>query len=233
MNKNLAILGFAPTWQHAPFDDLSYDIWGTNHLYLEMEGDERITAWFELHHPDDFIARATERLRWFREPHDFPVFVHDQDVADEFGYDPFPRRDIERHFRRGEYHCGTFDWLLSYAIMLGQYERIEFHGIHGMMDGEPPSARPCLEYSAGVAEASGIEVHVPNECDALTNVEQRGGQYAFSRPVDGLGATYLRGGIHWKKAPEIGIGCVVGTEGPMKYLGFPAFGEDYLNSAEE
>lgn len=229
-NTKLAIVGMAPTWTHAPFDDPTYDLWGFNHLFLDLDDDQlsRFTAWFELHNPDHFVAKPSTRRLWLREVHPFDLYLHDQEIADEYGGIPFPKREIEFGFRRGGYHASSFDWLLACALLPPkQYDRIDFYGLYGLTSGEPPSARACLEYWCGVAEGQGVDVHVPNETEVLMNTEMRGGQYAYSVAPDGLGVTYLRDGIEWRDAPEMGMQITVGHKGSMCYVGFPALQADY------
>src|SRR6185295_10699110 len=73
----------------------------------------------------------------------------------------FPYEELLR-MPRGNYHCGTFDWLVAYAIYLGATE-ISIYGVGLVLEpGEPISARACLEYWLGRAEGAGIKVNAPN-----------------------------------------------------------------------
>jgi len=216
--RKVAILGMNETYRGAPFDDEEWDIWGINHHFLYQPEGLRFTAWFELHDPDHFKANPEARKRWLREAHEFPIYMQ-AELAEAWGHKAFPRVQIEKVFPRGGYQAITFSWLLALAI-LWEYEEVEFHGIHSMIQGEPMSGRACLEYWVGFAEGCGVKVRIPDESDMLYNVELRGGQYAFNQPADGLGVTYMRGDVLWRKHPDI-PGSEIGTSAYHGYLRFP------------
>ena len=68
---------------------------------------------------------------------------------------------------RGSYHCGSFDWLVAFAIHLGNVREIEFHGVgleRAVEGGEPISSRACLEYWCGYATAKGIKISTTEDC---------------------------------------------------------------------
>lgn len=77
----------------------------------------------------------------------------------------FPREKLRTLPRGGEYHAGSFDMIVAYAILIGAKE-IALHGIGlNMESGEPISARACLEYWCGVAEGRGCKVTIAPDCD--------------------------------------------------------------------
>lgn len=79
----------------------------------------------------------------------------------------FPRIFVEKRTRpRGSYHCGSFDWMVAFAIAVKSFDYIVLHGVSLLIEGgEPISARACLEYWCGVAEGRGISVEVESDCD--------------------------------------------------------------------
>lgn len=91
--------------------------------------------------------------------------------------DPWPKVPTAIIFPREElkitswydYHCGSFDWLVAFAIHEGATE-INLHGINLIREsGEPISARACLEYWCGVAEGKGIKVNRADDCWIMRN----------------------------------------------------------------
>lgn len=77
----------------------------------------------------------------------------------------FPYLSLTKMFARGAYHCGSFDWMIAFAISLG-VERIDLHGIGMVLEpGEPISGRACLEYWCGIAEGRGIQILAARDCD--------------------------------------------------------------------
>lgn len=179
--KKLAIVGLARGWEGAPLVGPKWDVWRCNPGFWAARiyeyGDRRDgakmlamtpTAWFEIH--TRRYLKAAHTSDYFRE-----VGVVDVLKAPTYFLDPkgwkvrdarvFPRAKIAKAFPRGDYHAGSFDWLLSFALLEG-YKHIEIFGVDlGPTDaGEPISARPCLEYWCGVAAGRGVEVvsHSPS-----------------------------------------------------------------------
>lgn len=74
----------------------------------------------------------------------------------------FPLKELLK-MPRGDYHCGSFDWLVAYAIHLGAKE-IYLYGII-LRGGEPLSAAACLEYWCGYATGLGIKIICGSDCD--------------------------------------------------------------------
>jgi hypothetical protein len=80
----------------------------------------------------------------------------------------FPRRYMEQLLPgyRNNYHCGSFDWMVAFALTVQSITEIHIHGVSLTIDaGEPISARACLEYWLGVAEGRGVKVTVADDCD--------------------------------------------------------------------
>jgi len=81
----------------------------------------------------------------------------------------FDRRTIEnglpRPVRHG-YHCGSFDWMIAFALTMPKVSKVVLHGVSLLIEaGEPISARACLEYWCGVAEGLGLDVECAPDCD--------------------------------------------------------------------
>lgn len=83
------------------------------------------------------------------------------------GQKHFPREDMAKDMPRGNYHCGSIDWITAFAIHMGATE-IYLAGVGLCLEaGEPISARACLEYWIGYAEGKGIKVELSKECDIM------------------------------------------------------------------
>jgi hypothetical protein len=83
------------------------------------------------------------------------------------GQQIFPRGELESALspRGADYHCGSFDWMVAFAIYCEATE-INLHGISLCLEaGEPISSRACLEYWCGYAEGRGIKVTAAEDCD--------------------------------------------------------------------
>lgn len=181
--KRLAIVGMGSGFREAPWFNPRYDCWTLNAAWGRLSEMKRcwkrhagqyhfhwppsLTAWFELHSPrylkqewagDRAHVKALEKLT-------VPVYVQEAHRWKRLAHPvTFPRRAIGRQFPRGDYHAGSLDWMLAFALFRG-YRRIDCYGVNlGPTDsGEPLSARSCFEYWVGVAEGRGatVKVHAP------------------------------------------------------------------------
>lgn len=92
----------------------------------------------------------------------------------------YPRKQVEALTPRGEYHAGSFDWLVALAILEG-FTHIQITGVNFALGGEPISARPCLEYWIGVAEGRGIKVDViGGDCFRIFHLVRSDIPYGFA-----------------------------------------------------
>lgn len=168
--RRLAICAMGDGSDKAPWNDKRYDCWGLNSLwkYVPAYYRDSITAWFEIH-SRRYLKQEWERAGKTLDLHvrglaylNVPVYVqHPQEWRGLPKAQRFPREQIRRTFPRGDYHAGSIDWMLSYGLLKG-YRQIELFGVAlGPTDtGEPLSARACLEYWIGYAEAKGVKVKV-------------------------------------------------------------------------
>jgi hypothetical protein len=140
-----------------------WEVWGLNGIRPEW-----IPKWnrmFNLHMREHLESEWNEGLRtdikWARKNKDIPFYVCDswKDVPSAI---IFPLSEMK--FGRYNYHCGSFDLMVAFAIYLGVTE-IDLHGISLVLErGEPISARACLEYWCGYAEGQGIKVTAAKDC---------------------------------------------------------------------
>lgn len=188
---NVAIVGMGESIEdlsptEAPFSDPSWECWGMNHQYLYMPLDEwQWDRWFELHEPWQLKSERDARLKWLSREQGIPVYAR-KEYAEWPSSVKLPVARLEAIGARGHYHCGTYDWMVAMALKENA-ERIHIYGLSSLEleAGEPRSARACLEYWCGYAEASGVPVEVyPGEC-VLRNYERGGGQYPWDADTSG------------------------------------------------
>lgn len=168
--KKLAIVGMGKGWHLAPWKNPNYECWTLNSAWKNifnaktLAAPKSVTAWFELH------SRLYLRKEWNGLKHHFkalglltvPVYVQRAaDWPELHDARTFPRRHLRHCHPRGDYHASSFDWMLQFALTVG-YKDISIWGVDfGPTDaGEPISARACLEYWIGYAEASGVKVRM-------------------------------------------------------------------------
>ena len=163
MTKKLAIIGFSTaTSRPNPWPDAETEVWGFNELYRVYDPTlYRFTRWFELHIRSYFANPEWHAHALFLNrllDLGVTVYLPKRDAAvirSKF----YPRAKVAALSPHGEYHAGSFDWMVALAIAEG-FTEITLYGVDFAGGGEPISARACLEYWLGVAEGRGIVTRV-------------------------------------------------------------------------
>ena len=170
--EKVAIVGFAPTWPGAPFDDESYEIWACNEFHILGK---RIDVLFELHSRREIENKERdkvkqEHLNWLRQAK-IPIMMiqHFDDIPNSV---PYPKDHIMQSFgdrflgkgQKETYFTNTISWQIAMAIDLG-FKQIDLWGVNMANDEEYASQRPSVEYFVGLARGMGIKVFIPDESD--------------------------------------------------------------------
>lgn len=179
--RKVCLVGMGSDWSRCFTLGPSWELWGVNRLwrlFQSREEAERFTLWVEIHRPDIIATRTPDQLAWLELPHDFPIYVQDAGEGWPSAV-TFPRQSIEEAFPRGDYHAGSFDWMMALALLLGATE-ITCCGVM-LAHCEPRAARACLEYWIGLAEGRGVPVTMtePTNIGKITAEVEVGGQYGF------------------------------------------------------
>lgn len=190
--RRIAIIGKGDGWQKGLKQRSDgFERWGINdpdHRFGPGEADR----WFQLH-SEEYLERHWQPMwdwaveDWqehWKEGGRTPLYMqrHYDDLP---GSVEFPKSRIEAELPMGRYHCGTFDWLVAFAL-LGKPAAIHIYGVTLWAPGEPLSARACLEYWLGVAAGRGVEIHVESgDLFRTFNLLRSDWQYAWdeSRPI--------------------------------------------------
>jgi hypothetical protein len=188
-NKRVAIIGTAPSWRKAPYDDPSIQLWSLNDAY--SLGMPRADQWFDLHPipkmwfrpankrvfkegdiPEGVYVRPEGHVEWMKTraktipvwlqqtpPEDWPI------NAQRF---PFERAKAFLKARPDQeaYVASSPALILAHAILEG-FTEIHIYGIHLATQGEYIKQRPGFEWLLGKAEAMGIQIVLPPECPLL------------------------------------------------------------------
>lgn len=175
--KKVAIVGYTPSRELAPFNDPSWEIWGLNDLYRFVP---RYDRWFEFHgkHRDGYIHNPKPgRLPWQEVKAQLatmqcPVYL--QDVVPEIPNSvKFPLEEILNEFgqyfldkKYAKYFTNSVSFMLALAIY-EKYDEIHVYGVDMATSSEYGHQRPSCEFWLGVAIGRGITIHVPEEADLL------------------------------------------------------------------
>lgn len=124
---------------------------------------DRWDRWFNLHHYDtlrrEWKSGLAQELALAHLDPEVPCYVLESWKGKLPNERIFPLKALEK-MPRGSYHCGSFDWLVAYALHLKAREIAIFGAYLAFEHGEPMSAHPCLEYWIGYAQGRGCNVKV-------------------------------------------------------------------------
>lgn len=137
-----------------------WEYWGLN-VCPRWAQNIKWTRWFNLHHyaslKQNMPNALAQEIGWAHVNDRIPYYVLESWGNKLPNERIFPRQKLEK-MPRGSYHCGSIDWMLAYAILIGAKE-VAVHGASLAMEGgEPLSAWPCLEYWIGYAQGKGIKI---------------------------------------------------------------------------
>lgn len=168
MKRKVAIIGGLAKYENVTkLLDGTWEVWGMNAIrplwgfkWARMFNLHRIA-----HLKRDWAGPLWAERQWAEEHPKVPFYVVDRWPR---GWLPnqviFPRDKLTRQ-PHSDYHAGSFDWLVAFAIYLKAAE-ISLHGVGLTLEsGEPIAARACLEYWCGYAEGCGIKVTAAKDCD--------------------------------------------------------------------
>lgn len=152
-------------------------MWGVNNCRFAW-ADKQWTRFFNLHKHANLkrynydVDRDVEWLIWhptvkFYTLDEWPE-IRSAPFIDHHIF-PVEQMDTYLPLHRNRYHCGSFDWMVAFAISQPWCTGIVLHGVSLLIEaGEPISARACLEYWCGVAEGRGVKVTAAPDCDIFS-----------------------------------------------------------------
>jgi len=167
--KKVAILGFAPTYEDAPFDDESFEIWTCNSLFRRVP---RVDRQFDFHPFDTFDDERRKGTKKYVEEMaelDCPVYLQKQhpQVPNSVAY---PLQEVVKEVTVGclnkPYFTNSISMMIALAIVEG-YDAIHVYGVDMAQDTEYADQRPSCEYFLGMAAGRGIDIHVPKSSNLL------------------------------------------------------------------
>lgn len=188
-SKKVAIVGTAPSWVKAPWDDLSVEIFGLNDGYMcrdaRGQGVRRASRWYDLHPidkmwfrdparkevyaheiPKGHYVRPAGHLEWLKtQAMTIPVYLQAEPPADwPANARRFPVEAVEARF--GTYWASGPSYMLAQALIEG-YTEIQIYGIHLSTQAEYLEQRPNFEHLLGIARGMGVHVVMAEESPLL------------------------------------------------------------------
>lgn len=185
--ESVCIIGFAPSWDLAPFGDKNIDFWGINELYIylnEKKVDPKtFAAWFEIHDIKNSPSKQAPKHQKFLKTCGIPLITqqHWEDYPTSIAY---PRDEVKKmvneNFIEDDKHSGFSDysnqisWMIALAIYLG-YKEISVYGVDMAQTSEYAFQRASCQFFIALAAGKGIKLKIPRSCELL----KCGADYGF------------------------------------------------------
>jgi hypothetical protein len=174
-NKVCCIVGFAPSWNEAPYERKDVDFWGLNELYgylntLPEKPD--FNLWFEVHDIKNSPSKQKQYHQDFLKTTNIPVVTKTH--YDEYPTTiPYPVDYIIDKVKEGfiikenttafEDYSNSISWMIALAIYMG-YEEIYVYGVDMAQETEYFFQRSSCNFFMGLAIGKGIKLLIPASC---------------------------------------------------------------------
>jgi hypothetical protein len=167
MEKKIAIVGKAANSQMlAPFEDLSWQIWGLSNAYNDIP---RWDVWFELHDWEYHRRVNLEHYHWLMTDHGKPIYAFEDNYNDAPCAKKFPIDDLKGMFGSFfngspifKYWTNSPSYMMGLAMLQGA-THIGVWGVDMAMNDEYAFQRPSCELMIGACLAKGINITIPPE----------------------------------------------------------------------
>lgn len=177
-NKTCAILGFAPSWNEAPFERKDVDFWGINELYIylvQYKIETPFGAWFEIHDIKNSPSKQKPEHQKFLKNLKIPLVT--QKHWDEYPSSiAYPRMYIKEKINEGfifenkgagfKDYSNQITWMIVLAIYLG-YEEIHIYGVDMAQESEYSHQRASCQFAIGLARGKNIRLKIPASSQLL------------------------------------------------------------------
>lgn len=158
--RKIAIVGCYPeSWERAPFNDKSWEIWGFSRR--NMAKLPRCDKWFELHSPQNFV-------RYEGEVPGYNAWLKRDNI---FLQKDLPKDELVARFGDFFFDEGQCSWMLAYAITLNPTE-IGIWGVEAI--DRYGRQRASIRHFIQCAKDQGIRVTVPNGCTLMESSQLYG-----------------------------------------------------------
>jgi hypothetical protein len=185
-NKRCCIVGFAPSWDIAPYQDKDVDFWGINELYLNLKKikpQPKFSAWFEVHDIEKSPSKQKPEHQEFLKMCKIPIITqkHWDKYPSTIAYPvDYVIEFFNKNFIIDAKNTGFSDysnqisWMIALAICLG-YEEIMVYGVDMAQDSEYRFQRASCQFFLGYALGANIKIRIPAACELL----KAGALYGF------------------------------------------------------
>lgn len=159
--KKIAIVGGAESWEKAPFDDNSWEIWVIGNQVQQYKH-KRIDLIFEIH--NDFSNRQKGYSKWLSDLN-HPMVVGEKYGISRKGMEVFDFNKA-KNLMKGDYLTSTPAYMTAYAMYSRpDIEEIGYWGIDMAVDNQEYFyEQPVMQRWIGFCTAKGVKVTLPDGC---------------------------------------------------------------------
>lgn len=172
------IVGFAPSWNEAPYKEKGIDFWGINELYLYLQQnkiDTPFSGWFEIHDIKNSPTKQKKQHQDFLKNCKIPLIT--QKHWDEYPASlAYPVKRVVDHFNENfiidavnegfSDYSNQISWMIALAIML-DYKEIMVYGVDMAQESEYNFQRASCQFFLGYAAGAGIKLRIPKSCELI------------------------------------------------------------------
>jgi hypothetical protein len=163
--KKVALVGYAPSWKDAPYNDPDIEIWIMNDMYDFAPRWDRL---FDIHMIDEIKTRKSrgegnqshyEMLKTLEKPIYMQQHFEEIPLSVEFPLAPI----IEEYWTPAMGDKIFLTCSVAHMLALAiyeEYDEIQLYGIHEAVDDEYSCEMPSVLYWLGVAYGKGITIKI-------------------------------------------------------------------------
>ena len=202
--RKVAIIAADPSYQEAPFNDDTWEVWGCNSLWAlckDKYGNFRADRWFEMHPMSVQTKEEEAAIRYCP----IPIYMVERTMPEGSNCVPYPFKAVQQAFPYRYFTC-TF----AYQIALALWQGFTTIGLFGVeldqgTSRERTVEKACVEFWLGVAIGMGIEVGVPESSKLMWQDRLYG--YDYHAEVEEVST--IVDGIFFRRIQELEAkGCV-------------------------
>lgn len=159
--KKIAIIGYTPTREEAPWADPTFERWACNNLHLHLRPDQPWDRLYDLHDYKTIVSDKPHEA--FLRTCDKPLYVW-QPRPEWPASIAYPKETVLESF--GNYFTNSISWMVAHAILEGVTE-LHIYGVDLAQGTEYAAQRPSCEHMLGIAQGRGVKVFIPQTSDLL------------------------------------------------------------------
>ena len=178
-NDVCCIVGFAPSWNEAPFERTDVDFWGLNELYVYLRTinpEPQFNLWFEVHNIEKSPSKQKDYHQKFLKEMKIPLITQRH-------WDKYPTSQrypvdyilklidsgfiIEPDSTSFHDYSNQISWMIALAMAM-EYKEIYVYGVDMAQSSEYRFQKSSCNFFLGACWGRGIKLKIPASCELCT-----------------------------------------------------------------